>query len=149
MAKSRKSATKLFLESCARRARGILSSLGEQPAEPVKRSFNRSKIRESEIQAYTILDGSRDGPCASLARSVIDIAVSLDNHWSQLFPIFEEIDHKIKTQNCYLEVGPAGWYFRDSAGNLLSEGATLRLWLASHAQLHTDLEVEPYDRGAE
>ena len=147
--KNPKSATKLFLESCARRAKRILLGMGEEPAEPVNRGFNRAKIRLSEKYAHTILDSTKEGPCASLARNMIDLTVSLDNYWAQLFPIIDEIDHKIKTQNCYLGIDPTGWYFRDSAGNLLSSGESLRLWLASHAQLYTDWEVEPFDREAE
>lgn len=147
--KKQKSQTALFLESCARRARRILETLGEKPVKPASARVKRDEMRKSEQYAYTILDSTKEGPCASLARSMIDIAVSFDNHWAQLFPIFEEIDHKIKTQNCYLEIDPTGWCFRDAAGNLLSSGATLRTWLASHAQLHTDLVIEPFDREAE
>lgn len=136
-------------ESMRKRANRVLGFAGQRPPKPKKREFTRTSVRESEMVAHGILEHLRKGACADLARTVIDISASIDHDWIKMFQIFEEIDNYIKEQNCYLEVTPAGYHLRDCSGQLISQGATLRSWLASHARLHGDLEVEHYDRGEE
>lgn len=137
------------LDSVKRRAKRILALDGKTDLMAEIRPVKRSQIRQAEHVAHAVLDQSKYGICADLARSMIDIAVALDKEWIKLFPIFEEIDDSIKKENCYLEVLPTGWYFRDAKGCLISEGATLRQWLASHAQMYGAPADEPYDREME
>jgi hypothetical protein len=140
-----------FLQTLARQAKYILdrSSLRKRSLRPTKRRYTRAEIAAMEKEAHNILDISKYGACASLALKMIDIAVSVDNEWVELFPVFDMVDKCLKTENCYLEVTQEGYFLRASNGDLLSGGATLRSWLTTHAQLYGDRVTEHYDRGVE
>jgi len=140
---------KKFLEGLLWRARRVFAWTGKARPKPKKRKFTRLEIKKMELEAYKVLDETKYGLCAALARQVIDVAASVDNEWVELFPVFEMVDTLIKTENCYLEVTPEGYFLRDSTGQLVSGGATLRSWLTSHVQLHGGRVTERYDRGAE
>lgn len=140
---------KKFLEGLLWRARRVFAWTGHARPKPKKRKFTRLEIKKMELEAYKVLDETKYGLCGALARMTIDVAASVDREWVELFPVFEMVDKLIKTENCYLEVTPEGYFLRDSTGQLVSGGATLRSWLTSHVQLHGDRVTERYDRGAE
>ena len=140
-----------FLDSLARQAKYIVdrTPLRNQRKRPIKRTYTRAEIAKLEKEAHDILNISKYGACASLAQKMIDVAASVDNEWVELFPVFDMVDKLIKHQYCYLEVTPEGYFLRDSAGDLLSGGSTLRSWLTSHVQLYGDRVTERSSRGEE
>jgi len=149
MQSNEKTPQESFLASVSRRAKGLLTKAGLGPHKGVKRRYVRSEVDANEKLAHKILDQSKYGPCAELARNMVDIAVSVDNHWVELFPVFEVVDEAIQKENCTFEATPQGYELRDSAGRLISSGASLRLFLAATAYLQSGQVVLPYDRQAE
>lgn len=149
MKKQRIYRTKSFLESVGARATRILRQCGIVASEGEKRKYTRRELNANEKMAHVILDVSKYGPCAELARNMVDIVVSVDENWVQMFPVFDLIDHAIQKENCTLEATQSGYVLRDSLGRSVSTGATLRQFLQAHGLLRSDLPVAPYDREAE
>jgi len=138
-----------FLESVSRRAKRFLSIAKLPKHKPEKRVFTRGELRQSERSAYRALAESKHGPCAQLARDLIDIAVSVDNLWVEIFPVFEMIDTKIKQEHCSLFVDQEGYRLVDPQGKTVSKGTTLRSWLTNHVYQRGDRVTEEYSRDSE
>ena len=138
-----------FLANVGGRARRLLRLNGEKPTEGTKRTYTRGELDMNEKLAHNVLDVSKYGPCAELARNVVDIVVSVDDNWVQMFPVFDMIDHALRMEHCTFEATPEGYSLRDSAGRMVSQGATLRLFLQAYGLIQSGRVVEPFDREAE
>lgn len=138
-----------FLESVSRRAKRFLSITKQPKPKPEKRVFTRAELRLSERSAHRALAESKHGPCAQLARDLIDIAVSVDNLWVEIYPVFEMIDTKIKQEHCQLLVDQEGYRLVDPQGQTVSKGTTLRSWLTSHVYQRGDRVTGEYSRDSE
>ncbi len=138
-----------FLTNVSNRARRLLRINGETPPSGQKRKYTRKELDVNEKMAHAILDVSKYGPCAELARNVVDIVVSVDDNWVEMFPVFEMLDTSIRQENCTFEVTPEGYVLRDSACRVVSQGATLRLFLQAFGLIRSGREVVPFDREAE
>ena len=138
-----------ILASVGRRAHRFLVTSGFVSDKPIKRKYSRSELRQIESIAHRALAISKHGACAQLARDMVDIAVSVDNAWVELFPVFEQIDKAIKKDHCRLVALPEGYQILDLHGEIVSQGETLRQLLLSHVLQHGDRVTGGYDREAE
>lgn len=138
-----------FLKSVGRRAHRLLVAAGLTPATPQKRKYTRSELRQLERIAQRALDESKHGACAQLARDMVDIAVSVDNHWVEIYPVFDMIDKAVKHEHCRLEVSGKGYKLLDVNNDVVSQGETLRLWLLNHVSLYSYPVTEVYNRSHE
>lgn len=131
------------------RARLALKRQKIEPNAPISGKLNRTDIRAAEELAHSILSDTEHGICAKLAKNMIDIAVSIDNVWAELFPVFEMIDIKIKEEKCTLIVGTWGYMLKSPKNDILSSGETLREWLTDHVYRFGDQITFPYDPDSE
>jgi len=149
MEKQRIYAPRAFLTNVGGRARRLLRLTGVVPPDGIKHTYTRKELDMNEKLAHKVLDVNKYGPCAELARNVVDIVVSVDDNWVQTFPVFDMIDTAIRMENCTFEATPAGYFLRDSAGRRVAQGATLRLFLQAYGLIRSGREVVPFDREAE
>lgn len=138
-----------FLASVGRRAHRFLVTSGFVSDKPVKRQYSRSELRQIESIAHRALALSKHGACAQLARDMVDIAVSVDNAWVEMFPVFEMIDELVKKEHGHLLAGPAGYLLVDASGEIISQGETLRQLLLSHVLQYGAPVTSDYSREAE
>ena len=149
MEKRKTQQPRTFLANVGIRARRLLRLNGDAPVEGTKRTYTRKELDVNEKMAHVVLDKSKYGPCAELARNVVDIVVSVDDNWVQMFPVFEMIDIAIRRENCTFEATPQGYYLRDSAGRMVAQGANLRQFLQAYGLIQSARDVRPFDREAE
>lgn len=109
------------------------------------KKVTRADFRELERRARYILARQNKGVCAMLSQDVLNIATRIDNGWAEIFPVFELVDQKIRTQGYVLESGPWGYKLVHPNGHIASCGRTLREWLTNHAVKYGDQETRPYD----
>ena len=138
-----------WLASIGRRAHRLLVTSGLKSPEPTKRKYSRSELRQIESIAHRALALSKHGACAQLARDMVDIAVSVDNAWVEMFPVFEMVDELIKKEHGRLEATPEGYRLLDVRGDVISQGETLRSLLLSHVLQYGAPVTKAYIRGVE
>lgn len=138
-----------FLASVGRRAHRFLVTAGLASPKPTKQQYSRSEIRQIESIAHRALALSKHGACAQLARDMVDIAVSVDNAWVEMFPVFEMIDELIQREHGRLWADREGYQLVDASGGIISQGGTLRQLLLNHVLQYGAPVTEPYSREAE
>lgn len=109
----------------------------------------RSSLRKTETVARDVLGYTRDGACATLARDVLALAVTIDNIVAEIYPVFEMVDKKIREQHAVLTYSGQGYWLHDTRGQLLSSGPSLKEWLIDHAKRFGDQECHFYDSTSE
>lgn len=132
MAKLPKKYTAEELEPLFSRARMLANKAGMKFILPSSKEMSRSDLRRAERLAYGILSVDSRGICAALAKDVIDLGGNVDSIYRSVLPVFEAVDAMILTGDAVLTAGPKGYELRDRAGELLSDGPTLRSWLLDH-----------------
>lgn len=135
-----------FLASVGRRAHRLLVTTGFASPKPTKRRYSRSELRQIESIAHRALEQAKHGACAQLARDMVDIAVSVDNAWVEMFPVFEMIDEMVRKEHCILQADSKGYRLVDAKGETVSQGETLRLLLLNHVLLYGVPVTEDYSR---
>lgn len=138
-----------FLASVGRRAHRFLVTSGLASPKPTKQQYSRSELRQIESIAHRALALSKHGACAQLARDMVDIAVSVDNAWVEIFPVFEMIDELIQREHGRLWADREGYQLVDASGGIISQGETLRQLLLNHVLQYGAPVTEAYSREVE
>lgn len=138
-----------FLASVGRRAHRLLVTSGLVADKPVKRKYSRSELRQIESIAHRALELSKHGACAQLARDMVDIAVSVDNAWVEMFQVFEMVDELIQKEHGSLLADSKGYRLVDASGEIISQGETLRQLLLDHVLRFGAPVTSEYSREAE